>query len=65
MENIIIIEESSVTVRGYRHRTTVPKRVFQFLNLKDKDKLRWTVSADGSITVKKITYDFQPQFQSR
>jgi len=54
MENIIIIEESSVTVRGYRHRTTIPRRVFQSLNLKDKDKLRWIVLKDGKVIVKKV-----------
>jgi len=54
METIIIIEESSVTVKGYRHRTTIPRRVFQFLKLKDKDKLRWTVLKDGKVIVKKI-----------
>jgi len=55
MENIIIVEESSVTVRGYRHRTTIPKRVFQFLKLKDKDKLRWIVLKDETIIVKRVT----------
>jgi len=54
MEDILIIEESSVTAKGYRHRTTVPSRVFQFLNLKDKDRLRWIVLKDGTIIVKKV-----------
>jgi len=54
MENIVIIEESSVTVKGYRHRTTIPRRVFQFLALKDKDKLRWIVLKDGTIIIKKV-----------
>jgi bifunctional DNA-binding transcriptional regulator/antitoxin component of YhaV-PrlF toxin-antitoxin module len=53
MEEIIIIEESGVTVRGYRHRTTIPRRVFQFLKLSDKDKLHWTVLKDGTVIVKK------------
>jgi len=52
-KEIIIVEESSVTAKGYRHRTTIPGRVFRFLNLKDKDKLRWTVSNDGTVVVKK------------
>jgi len=53
MENIIVLEESSVTVKGYRHRTTIPRRVFKFLKLKDKDKLRWIVMKDGTVIVKK------------
>jgi len=54
MEDVIIIEDSSVTVKGYRHRTTIPRRIFKFLNLKDKDKLRWIVLKDGTIIVKKV-----------
>jgi len=55
MKDIIIIEESSVTVRGYRHRTTIPRRVFQFLKLRDKDKLRWIVLKDGTVIVQPLT----------
>jgi bifunctional DNA-binding transcriptional regulator/antitoxin component of YhaV-PrlF toxin-antitoxin module len=52
-EEIVAIEESSVTARGYRHRTTIPSRVFQFLGLEDKDKLRWVVLQDGTVTVRR------------
>ncbi len=54
MKEVIIIEESGVTARGYRHRTTVPSKVFQLLRLKDKDKIRWTVFSDGTVIVKKV-----------
>ncbi|MFH1224937.1 MAG: hypothetical protein V1676_03990 [Candidatus Diapherotrites archaeon] len=53
MDEVIILEESGVTVKGYRHRTTVPKRVFRFLKLKDKDKLQWAVSKDGKVVLRK------------
>jgi len=53
-EEIVSIEESSVTARGYRHRTTIPHRTFQLLKLKDKDKLRWTTLKDGTVIIKKI-----------
>ena len=51
----VIIEESGVTARGYRHRTTVPKKIFQFFKLKDKDKLRWIALKDGTVIVKKAS----------
>ena len=47
------MEESSVTARGYRHRTTIPSKVFRHLGLKDKDKLRWTLLKDGTLIVNK------------
>ena len=53
-EGLIALEESSVTVKGYRHRTTIPRRVFQFLELRDKDKLRWILREDGTIIVQRL-----------
>ncbi|MCC7552266.1 hypothetical protein KO317_01205 [Candidatus Micrarchaeota archaeon] len=53
-KNLIAIEESSVTIKGYRHRTTIPSRIFNFLDLDDKDKLRWILLKDGTIIIKKI-----------
>jgi hypothetical protein len=54
MEDEEFHEFSSLTVRGYRHRTTVPKGIFDKLGLKDKDKLLWTLLEDGTITIIKI-----------
>jgi len=52
-DNISLIEESSVTARGYRHRTTIPSRIYHFLKLKDKDRLRWIVLKDGTLIIQK------------
>jgi len=52
-EQVKAMEESSVTARGYRHRTTIPSKVFRHLGLKDKDKLRWTLLKDGTLIVNK------------
>ncbi len=49
------IDVSSVTVKGYRHRTTVPNKIFRYLDLKDKDKLRWILLKRGTIIVEKVT----------
>jgi len=54
-EQVDIVEESSVTVRGYRHRTTVPSKIFHRLKIQDKDKLQWTLLKDGTLIVTKIT----------
>lgn len=56
-ENVYIIEETSVTSRGFRHRTTIPKGVYRYLNLKDKDKLRWILLKDKTIIIKKVNND--------
>jgi bifunctional DNA-binding transcriptional regulator/antitoxin component of YhaV-PrlF toxin-antitoxin module len=54
MSKVIIEEETSVTAKGYRHRTTIPSSVFKFLKLKDKDKLLWKILSDGTILIEKI-----------
>lgn len=51
LADVDLIETSSVTVRGYRHRTTVPSKSFKKLGLKDKDTLRWTWFKNGTLTL--------------
>lgn len=53
-EDIVHIEETAITVRGYRRRTTVPSRIFKFLKLKDGDVLRWIATKDGTVTLIKV-----------
>lgn len=53
LEDILYVEETKVTVRGYRHRTTVPSKIFELLNLKDGDLLRWIAMEDGKILIEK------------
>lgn len=52
-EDILYIEETRVTVRKYRHRTTVPSKIFKLLKLKDGDSLRWIAMKDGRILIEK------------
>jgi len=49
-----IIEESRITARGYRHRMTIPSKIFRLLKLRDKDTLRWIVYGDGTIRIIKV-----------
>jgi len=52
--DVVCMDESSITVRNYRRRTTVPSKVFKHLRLKDKDRLKWVVLKDGKVIVEKM-----------
>lgn len=52
-DDVLYIEETKVTVRKYRHRTTVPSKIFKLLNLKDGDHLRWIAMKDGKILIER------------
>ena len=53
LEDVLYIEETKVTVRKYRHRTTVPSKIFKLLELEDGDTLRWIAMKDGRIFIQK------------
>jgi bifunctional DNA-binding transcriptional regulator/antitoxin component of YhaV-PrlF toxin-antitoxin module len=53
LEDVLYIEETKVTIRKYRHRTTVPSKTFKLLGLKDGDYLRWIAMKDGRILIEK------------
>jgi len=55
MNDVEYITETSVTIRGTRRRTTVPKLIVEKLDIKDKDKLRWMLFKDGSIIITKVS----------
>ena len=56
-EDVLSIEETKVTIRQYRHRTTVPTKIFKLLELKDGDALRWIALKNGKIFIEKIKKD--------
>jgi len=53
-EDIVSIEETKVTVRSYRHRTTIPSKIFKYLDLKQGDLLRWVALKDGTVFIRKV-----------
>ncbi len=53
-DDVAYIEETRVTVRSYRHRTTVPSKIFKFLDLKQGDTLRWIALKDGTVYIRKV-----------
>jgi len=48
------IAETSLTIRGPRRRTTVPKEIVDRLFLKDGDRVRWVLFHDGRVVVLKV-----------
>ncbi len=52
-DDVLSIEETKVTVRKYRHRTTVPTKIFKLLDIKDGDTIRWIALKNGKIFIEK------------
>nr|QNO54461.1 hypothetical protein NCOPHCNO_00012 [Methanosarcinales archaeon ANME-1 ERB7] len=52
LEDIVHIQETSLTIRGSRRRTTVPGEIAKFLKLRDGDRLKWILLKDGTIMVR-------------
>jgi hypothetical protein len=50
-EDIVCIEETAITIRSYRRRTTVPSKIYQLLNLEPGDSLRWIGMKDGTVKI--------------
>ncbi|MCJ7816406.1 MAG: hypothetical protein MUP55_00985 [Candidatus Aenigmarchaeota archaeon] len=53
-DEVVAIEETKITVRGSRRRTTVPARIFHKLKLSKDTMLRWKLYEDGRIEIKVI-----------
>jgi len=54
LEDVEYVTETSLTIRGTRRRTTVPKVIVDRFSLKDGDKIRWILFADGTMVVTKV-----------
>ena len=54
IDSVRYITETSVTIRGTRRRTTVPKEISDRLHLKNASRLRWILFKDGSIMIRKV-----------
>lgn len=51
MRDVRFVQETRLTVRKSRRRTTVPKRIMEELKLGDKDSIRWFLLKDGTVIV--------------
>jgi hypothetical protein len=54
MDEVEYISETSLTIRGSRRRSTVPKHIVDKLGLMHGDKIRWILFKDDSILVAKV-----------
>ena len=54
MDDVEHITETSLTIRGTRRRTTVPKDIVDKLKLKNGDKIRWILFKDRSILITRV-----------
>lgn len=57
LDRVLHIEETTVTVSGYRHRTTIPSSIFVHLKLQNGDAIRWILTKDGAVTVMRVEAD--------
>ena len=57
LDDVEYITETSLTIRGSRRRTTVPKVIVEKLRLKDGDRIRWILFKDGKVMVMKVKRD--------
>ena len=55
IDKVRYITETSLTIRGTRRRTTVPKTIVEKLDLENKSKIRWILFKDGSILIRKVS----------
>ena len=54
MDDVEHISETSLTIRGTRRRTTVPKDIVDKLKLENGDKIRWILFKDKNIVITKV-----------
>lgn len=54
IDDVVCMEETHITVRGYRRRTTIPSGIFKFMGLKNGDIIRWVATKDGTVYVHKL-----------
>ena len=54
MDDILFVNETTLTIRGTRRRTTVPKGIVDKLELRNGDRIRWCFFSDGKILITKV-----------
>jgi len=57
IDTVRFITETSMTIRGSRRRTTVPKKIVEKLALSNGDRIRWILFKDGSVLIRKVMDD--------
>ena len=56
LDDVVHIQETALTIRNSRRRTTVPAEVVDILGLKNGDRIRWVVLRDGRVLVTQVPH---------
>ena len=51
LDDVAYITETSLTIRGTRRRTTVPKEIVEHFKLKDRHKIMWILFKDDTLAI--------------
>ena len=51
LDDVEYLTETSLTIRGTRRRTTVPKEIVEHFGFKDGDKIRWVLFKDDRVII--------------
>lgn len=51
LDDVAYITETSLTIRGTRRRTTVPKEIVEHFKLKDRYKIMWILFKDDTVAI--------------
>ncbi len=51
LDDVAYITETSLTIRGTRRRTTVPKEIVEHFKLKDRHKIMWILFKDNTVAI--------------
>ena len=54
MDDVENISETTLTIRGTRRRTTIPKVIVEKMGLENSDKIRWILFKDKSVLITKV-----------
>ena len=54
MDDVEHITETTLTIRGTRRRTTIPKVIVDEVGLENGNKVRWILFKDKSIMLTKV-----------
>ena len=54
MDDIEYVTETTLTIRGTRRRTTMPKVIVDRFGLENGDKVRWLLLKDGRMLLSKV-----------
>ena len=52
IDQIIHAQETALTIKASRRRTTVPLPILEYYKLKDGDTIRWILLEDGTVLVR-------------